>query len=150
MQILLSLTTFSYDFERKSFGPYPPRYTLFVSPQHEVVSTLKAKITRIFSSFSDKKAKNPPGTSLLVSKRNLFQRFHFKIKELNNSNDFFGERCYSNQYDEISDDEISDNEISDNKISDDELSGSRPKALFSKYSINFLEGKKQIVMKEFD
>ena len=29
----------------------------------------------------------------------------------------FGERCYSNQYDEISDDEISDDEFSDDEIS---------------------------------
>ena len=29
----------------------------------------------------------------------------------------FGELCYSNQYDEISDDEFSDDEISDDEIS---------------------------------
>ena len=34
---------------------------------------------------------------------------------------FFGERCYSNQYDEIFDDEFSDDEISYDEISDDEI-----------------------------
>ena len=35
-QLMLSLTTFGYGFERKSFGPYPssPRYTLFLILQH--------------------------------------------------------------------------------------------------------------------
>ena len=33
----------------------------------------------------------------------------------------FGERCYSNQYDEISDDEFSDDEISYDEISGDEI-----------------------------
>ena len=50
MQLLLSLTTFCYGFERKSFGPYnkpphPPNTPCFLSPEHEVVSTLEAKIT---------------------------------------------------------------------------------------------------------
>ena len=36
---------------------------------------------------------------------------------------FFGERCYSNQYDEISDDEFSDDEFSDDEFSDDGISG---------------------------
>ena len=35
----------------------------------------------------------------------------------------FGERCYSNQYDEISDDEFSDDEFSEDEFSDDEISG---------------------------
>ena len=40
--------------------PYIPRYTLFLIPQHEVVSTLKAKITMIFWWFSNKEAKTSP------------------------------------------------------------------------------------------
>ena len=59
MQLLLILT-FSNGFNRKSFGPcslsLPPDTQCFLSPtQHELVSTLKAKIPRNFRYFFDKK-----------------------------------------------------------------------------------------------
>ena len=43
----------------------------------------------------------------------------------------FGERCYSNQYDEISDDEFSDDEISGDEISASRSQDHVPKRIIS-------------------
>ena len=58
MQLLLSLTTFCYGFERKGLGPYPPDTPCFLSPQHEVVSTLEAKISTTKGFFDNFLTKN--------------------------------------------------------------------------------------------
>ena len=61
MQVLLSLITSSYGFEREVSDfhvPYPPDCFCHIPLQHKNVSrrqTLKAKILRIFREFSDKK-----------------------------------------------------------------------------------------------
>ena len=99
MQLLLSLTTFSYGFERKSFGPcslspqihfvsYPP------PPNTKLFRHLKQKWPGFFDNFLPK---IPLGTNLncIVKPGNLF------VNAVN-----------SNQYDEISNDELSDDEIS--------------------------------------